>query len=51
MYDYFVGAKMGQSNSAQREIEMRGPYNEVIARFDAFGGITNFQYDEFNRFH
>ena len=40
---------MGQTNSAQREPETRGPYNEPIARFDEFGRITNFYYDDFNR--
>ena len=33
---------MGQTNSAQREPETRGPYNEPIAIFDEFGRITNF---------
>ena len=51
MYDYLVGAKIRQTNSAQSEIETRGPYNEPIARFYEFGRITNIHYDEFNRFH
>ena len=42
---------MGQTNSALREIETRGPYNEPIVRFDEFGKITNFYYDEYNIFH
>ena len=41
---------MGQSNSSQRELEKRGPFNEPVARFDEFGRITNFYYDDFNRF-
>ena len=51
MNDYLVKAIMGQLNAARREIETRGLYNEPIARFDEFGRITNFHYDEFNRFH
>ena len=46
---YLVLAKMGQTNSTQRELEARGPGYEPIARFDEFGRITNFYYDDFNR--
>ena len=40
---------MGQTNSTQRELETRGPYNKPIARFDEFRRITNFYYDDLNR--
>ena len=42
---------MEQTNYIQREQETRGPYNEPIARFDEFGRITNFLYDEYNILH
>ena len=41
---------MLQTNSAERETEIRGSNNTPIARFDEFGRITNYHYDELNRF-
>ena len=42
---------MRQTNSTLRESETRGALTEPIARFDEFGRITNFYYDEYNILH
>ena len=42
---------MGQANYAQRDPESRGLYNDSLARFNDFGIVTNFFYDQYNILH